>query len=657
MLQKIWCLLSALAVTVLLGLPATAEARPPLLQEGKKTLFQRVVTHPGAKLFAGPEQGAAVVSEQLKTFTTLYVYGRQNGRIEVGAASNKADGWVDESAATFWPQAITMLFTDRMGRGPVLFFKDHQGLEQTCQASSVKDTLRAYIQQLSANQPLPANFPLLASEPVDSAVSEKNFYLLPVLNIDRKYAGLGLSLIEVASINPGTGEDPQKPRTPAASDLRTGFAFVIDTTISMKPYIDQTITLIRSLYDELEKSPHGDKMAFAVVAFRSNVEKSPGIEYTAKVICDFKTVKQRAELEQALAKVSESSVSTHDFNEDAFAGVKEAADSLNWKDYGSRVMLLISDAGPLGAGDPTSKTGLSPEALADYLKTNRMYLSALHVKSPSGAKNHTYAEAAYKELSRQADNQVSYISLDAKTPEKGAAAFDRVGRELASSYARMVTATAEGKFLPTPPPAPKKPLTPEETAARIAASTGYAMQLQFFGTQKQKTAPEVVKAWIADADLEKLDEGSGAPLYAARPAVLLTKGQLSRLRQQLKIILKGAEDAFLNGNANLFEQIRSAAASLSSDPNAFSLQPGQNLAESGMLEEILAELPYKSRITGMTEKTWANMSTGQRDKFMRDLKGLIARYDEYDKDATHWESFGSTNPDDWVYRVPLNMLP
>ena len=657
MLRTIWLIASLLATVLCTGVPA--DARPPLLQEGKKTLYQRVVTHPGAKLFAGSEQGAAVVTDQLKTFTSLYVYGRQNGRIEVGAASDKADGWIDEKSATVWPQAITMLLTDRMGRDPVLFFKEHAGLEQTCQAQNIKEVTQRYLQQLSGNQALPADFPVLATEPVDSAVSEKNFYLLPVLNIDRKYSGLGLSLIEVASINPGTPEEKAQNQAPlpAAADFRTGFAFVIDTTISMKPYIDQTLALIRSLYDELEKSPHGDKMAFAVVAFRSNMERSPGIEYTAKVICDFKTVKQRAELEKALSGVTEATVSTHDINEDSFAGVKEAADSLSWKDYGSRVMLLVTDAGPLGAGDPTSHTGLSPEALADYLKTNRIYLSALHVKAPSGAKNHAYAEAAYKELSRQADNQVSYIPLNAETPAKGAAAFDSVGHQLATSYARMVTATAEGKFLPAPQAPQKKNLTPEEIADRIAASTGYAMQLQFLGTLKQRTAPEVVKAWIADADLGKLEQGGGAPVYAARPAVLLTKGQLSRLRQQLKVILKGAEDAFLNGNTNLFEQIRSAAAALSSDPNAFSLQPGQNLAESGMLEEILSDLPYKSRITGMTDKTWADMSTGQRDKFMRDLKGLIARYDEYDRDATHWESFGSKNPDDWVYRVPLNMLP
>ncbi len=60
-------------------------------------------------------------------------------------------------------------------------------------------------------------------------------------------------------------------------------------------------------------------------------------------------------------------------------------------------MMMVTDAGPLGAGDPASATGLSPETLADYLKTNRIYLTALHVKNPRRSKdNQAYAADAYR---------------------------------------------------------------------------------------------------------------------------------------------------------------------------------------------------------------------------------------------------------------------
>ena len=658
-------LLPLLLLAALTLLAAPCGAAQPLLQEGKKSVFQRVVTHPGARLYAGPEAGAATLRERIPTFTAMYIYDRQGDRLQVGAGSDKADGWIDKSLATEWPQAITMVLTDRTGRDPVLFFRNHDGLEQACRADDLKGLLAGYSKELASGKELPANYPVIATEPAASAVAEKNFYLLPVLSIDDQFYGQhGPRLIEVASIDPGNGEGAPDEAAGGkggadGADFRTGFAFVIDTTISMKPYIDETLRLVQGLYDELEKSPYADKMAFAVVAFRSSTKRTPGLGYTAKIICDFTSVKDRKRLEEALRQVDEATVSSHGINEDAFAGVKAAVDGLSWQNYGSRVMLMITDAGPLGAGDPDSSTGFSPEALADYLKTNRIYLTALHVKNPRTAKNQPYAAEAYRTLTRQSDNQASYIAIDAATPAKGAKAFESAARVLAQSYGKVLAATAEGKLLaPSRISAPKAALSPEEEARRIAESTGYAMQLQIFGNRKGSTAPQVVDAWIADADLAKLAANPGdAPVLAVEPAVLLTKGQLSNLYKQLKLLLAGSEQAFLNGDADLFGQILSAAAQMSRDPNQFSLHPDRNLAENGLLDEVLADLPYKSVIGSMTRKDWEDMSTGQRDAFVRRIKGLLARYEAYDKDATHWESFGATNPNDRVYRVPLSMLP
>ncbi|MBD5538849.1 MAG: VWA domain-containing protein [Desulfovibrio sp.] len=656
-----------LLATAFSFMAAPCGAAQPLLQEGKKSVFQRVVTHPGAKLYAGPEAGAATVREQVPTFTALYIYDRQGDRLQVGAGSDKADGWIDRALVTEWPQAITMVLTDRTGRDPVLFFRNHEGLERACRAEDLKGLLAGYRQELASGKDLPADYPVIATEPAATAVAEKNFYLLPVLSIDDQFYGQhGPRLIEVASIDPGIGAGANgegaggtKPGAADGADFRTGFAFVIDTTISMKPYIDETLRLVQGLYDELEKSPYADKMAFAVVAFRSSTKRTPGLGYTAKIICDFTSVKDRKRLEEALKQVDEATVSSHGINEDAFAGVKAAVDGLSWQDYGSRVMLMITDAGPLGAGDPDSATGFSPEALADYLKSNRIYLTALHVKNPRTAQNQPYAAEAYRTLTRQSDNQASYIPIDAATPAKGAKAFESAARVLAQSYGKVLAATAEGKLLaPSRISGPKAAPSPEDEARRIAESTGYAMQLQFFGNRRGATAPQVVDAWIADADLAKLAANPGdAPVLAVEPAVLLTKGQLSNLYKQLKLLLAGSEKAFLNGDADLFGQILSAAAQMSRDPNQFSLHPDRNLAENGLLDEVLADLPYKSVIGSMTRKDWEDMSTGQRDAFVRRIKGLLARYEAYDKDATHWESFGATNPNDRVYRVPLSMLP
>lgn len=657
-IRQVYWVILLLCPLLFLETPAWAET--PLVQPGKKSVYQRVVTHPGAKLYSGAEANAKVIRDPLTTFTAMYIYDRQGNRLKVGSGSDRADGWVDASSVTEWPQAITMVFTDRTGRDPVLFFRDHAALEETCRLDDIGKALGQYRKEAGSSP----DSPVIASEPEDTAVSQKNFYLLPVLDMDDQFQqSNGPRLMEVASINPGVaqGADSQEGNGASAAkdaDFRTGFAFVIDTTISMRPYIDQTLALIRKLYDSLEKSPYKDKMAFAVVAFRNNTGKTPGLEYTAKVISDFKTVKDRRELEDALAKVREASVSSHDINEDSFAGIKEAVDHLNWQDYGSRVMLMVSDAGPLAGGDPTSQTGFSPETLADYLHQNNIFLTALHVKSPKNGKNQPYAAQAYRTLTMQSDNQASYIPIEAATPAQGAKSFASAAKTLADSYSKVVEATAKGEMLPQPKQPAKRNLTPEEEAKRIAESTGYAMQLQFFGNRAKATAPEVVRAWIADADLEKLAANpSQAPILAVEPAVLLTKGQLSNLYKQLKLLLQGSEEAFLNGDTDLFAQISSAAAQMSRDPGQFSLHPDRNLAENGLLDEVLEGLPYKSVIGNMKRQDWEAMSTGQRDAFIKRIKSLIARYEAYDRDGTHWESFGASNPNDWVYRVPLKMLP
>ncbi|MDR3363310.1 MAG: VWA domain-containing protein [Desulfovibrio sp.] len=654
-------ILCCLGLVLTIDCQVAAQERRPLLQEGKKSLYQRVVSHPGAALYdvSGPQSQKI---KNIKTFTVFYVYGQDNDRLEIGVTDHRADGWIDASKATFWNQALTMVFTGRSGREPVLFFRDHNALESTCTDENLSQKIRQYRALLSESKTPPPDYPVIAIEPAAKSVSEKNFYLLPVLDVDTSFVESGTKLVEIASIDPGISgtEDNSPPAT--VTQLRSGLVFVIDTTISMKPYIDQTLKLVQTIYDELEKNPHGDKISIAVVAFRNSTSRTPNIQYLAKVVSDFKNVKQRAELEKALAQVEEATVATHSFDEDSFAGVKMAVDSLSWDSFGSRIMLLLTDAGPLSAGDKDSGTQMSAEVLADYLKSNRIYLTVAHIKSPAGGKNnnHAKAEKAYRTLSMQSDNQSSYLALDASTPAKGAAAFDSVGRTLARGYDKLVTATAEGKMLPAPQKAKSvKAATPEEEAARIAESTGYAMQLQFFGNRDDARAPSVVKAWVADADLEKLaDNPQAQPVLAIEPALLVSKTQLSQLREQLKAILEKARQSLINDTTqNFFQSILSAAAQMTRDPNSFVNSPAKNLAQAGVMGEFLDGLPYKSRLMNLTEEDWASLSLGEQNEIINHIEARIRRYEEYDRDNKNWEGFGAADRSEWVYRVPLSMLP
>jgi len=660
--------------TLCLCLCFNAIAETPLLQEGKKTVFQRVVSNPNAVLYSD-DKGTQVINKP-RTFTSFYVYKRQGNMVRVGVSTTEALGWMKADSVTEWPQAITMLFTDQMGRQPVLFFKDHETVTSVCTADSIKNTVEQYVTLFNdKDYTVPEDSPVIATEPLakDGQVSNKNFYLLPVMNIDTQFNESGTQLLEVACLNPGIQKDDtedkkgNKQNSTGSNGMTTGIAFVVDTTISMKPYIDGTKDIIRKIFDKLQDSKAKDNIAIAVIGYRSNVQLRPKIEYNTKVVSDFTSVRDRAMLESYLDGLEEATASTHDFDEDAMAGVKDAVDKLSWDKVDSKIILLVTDAGPLDGSDKTSRTGMSSEGMAEYLRTNNIYLTAVHIQTPkakklkNGKNDVAYAKKNYMELSRMSNNQSSYIAINALDPNTGAEAFKKVGNAVADVFCKIAESQVKGKSAEKPHETTiDKNASTEDQARHLAEITGYAMQLQFAGNQNETTAPHVVKAWIADSDLVSLEEHpNDTPVPAVIPAVLLTKTQLSQLRKQVNTIITTAEEAFLQDSSdfNFYEQLISAAAQMSRDPSAFTDDPNANLAQKGVLLEVLDGLPYKSRILGLKQEDWVNMSTGEQQEFIKRLKGLVRLYDEYDKDNTHWESFGSKNVNDYVYRIPLNVLP
>lgn len=660
------CLVSAASA-------AYGAERTPLLQEGKKTLFRRVVVHPGASLLSAPEAGASVVQDQVKPFSVFYVYAQQDGFLEVGPSGSAAAGWMKTEAATEWPQAMTLLFTERTGRAPVLFFKDEKQIEEVCLAENIKDrltTLEAQVKDARDGKLSADALPVLAAEPSDSegAVSRERFYLMPIKEMRDPFEGT--KFLKVASIDPGSaalksggagsgkaggkndnGEDDKdaKPNT-----MRTGIAFVIDTTISMKPYIEQSLNVIRASFDTIEEEKLGDSVGFAVIAFRNSTARNPGVGYVTQKVSDFTTLKDRRMLEDALARVEEATVSTHSYAEDSLAGIKAAVDELSWDDYHSRVLVLLTDAGPLPPGDPLAHTRMAPAEMLDYAKAKNIWITVAHVRSPAGAKDHASAEKAYRDLSRTGPKSSSYMPIPAPTPQAGAKSFAKIAKALAESLTRVARATAERKA-PEPPKEQPEAAGPEEEARRIGETIGYAMQLEFLGKQRDNRAPSVVDAWIADMDLARLADGQYTPVVQV--AVLLTKNQLSDLQRTLQIIVDQGERTKKTDSRDFFQSILSASAQLARDPAAFSAKPGQNLQETGVLGELLDGLPYKSDVMLLREEDWYRMSIGEQTAFINRLKSRIARYEEYDKDRSNWESFGATDAGDWVYRVPLAMLP
>ena len=638
--------------------PARADARRALLMPGKKTLYQRVITHPGAHLYEGASTASAVRKAWIRPFTAYYVFGTAQTDatqwLEVGlASSGTPDGWIEAGKTSPWLQALTLRFTERTGRQPVLFFKEMVDLEAVAAdrdpAGRYLDLMDRFAGFQSGDSQDASAFPLVAMEPKWEAVSRDQFYLMPIFKSAELFEGV--KFLQVASIDPGSGE------LPLDLDLKTAIAFVIDTTISMKPYIERTRESVRRIYATIEKKGLTDKVAFGLVGYRNSTAHAPGLEYVSRIYSDLRTATDRDAFERALASMEEARVSTHSFNEDAFAGLKTALEGLNWGPYHSRLIFLITDAGAIRNDDPYSTTGMNANAMADMAAAAGVKIFALHLKTPKGARerpnNHNFARKQYQNLTRQSDPTIGdlYVPIDAGDATAGVLGFGQVVEEVAGQMVALVRATASGQRMALADMDTAQPGDVVAMAAKKAAILGYALQLDFLGRQGEGGVPRVVTSWVSDMDITRPD----IPTFEV--TILLSKNQLSDLHQRLKIILDNAQRTKRTGARDFFQSILSAAAQTSRDPTRFSQRPNQNLGQLGFLSEFLEDLPYRSSIMRLTEEDWYRLSVGEQQAIVDDLKSKIRRYEAYHNDVSNWVSFGPGEPGDAVYRVPLGMMP
>lgn len=649
-----WFLAGLAWIFILLAPPELgAAATKPLLMEGKKTIFQRVITHPQA---AYHQSAGGPAGEQVVPFSVFYVYGRKDhkGQSWVQVAPDtlgKNLSWVKAEAVSDWKQSLVLLFAGRVARDPLLFFKEAADIENIAGQSDIDQALsklRLNFQTYVKDEAIPpASFPVLAMEPdhETGSIPYDHFYLMPIFSHQEPFEGV--KFLEVASIDPGA--DPDKKE----SDVKNALAFVIDTTISMGPYIEKSRQVTRDIYDAVVDEGREEQVALGIVAFRNSTEVAPRVEYITKVISPLRTAFDRDQLEKDLAQVKEARASTHSFNEDSLAGIKTAIEELDWEPYHGRFILLITDAGPLEIIDPYISTMMTTSEIADMARQKNIKIITLHVKSPTGHKNHDYAEETYTVLSFNNEGDKSYLSWAAPTTKQGVDDFQFTVDGLVEGITQsLFESKGDG-----PPKNVDEDDTPQGRARAMGRALGYSVHLEYLGRTNKSTAPTVVRSWITDKDIALLAGANRAVVPTVEVAVLLSKNQLSALSRQLKIIIDNAERIKRTDAEDFFASILSASAQISRDPTQFTIKPETNLGEMGVLGEFLDGLPYRSDIMTMTERDWYNMSIGQQTRFINRLKSKLARYEEYDKDVDHWAKFSADQPGDWLYRVPLAMLP
>nr|WP_298164353.1 serine/threonine-protein kinase [uncultured Pseudomonas sp.] len=613
----------------------------PLLMPGKTTLYQRILAKPGAQLLSAP---GAATGEALPAFSVLYVYARrsQDGQswLQVGAASDgRVQGWIAAEQASDWKQSLVLKFTERSGRAPVLFMQQASDVERLIDRTSLAR------EQLLQAQNDPEQVPhVVALEPTSSAVPQDQFYLMPIFDFREAFDAEGqlVQLLNIASIDPGSAAQGSVEKPPAANDsgFRTGIVLVVDTSVSMQPYIDRVRQVVSELQSQLQARGELDNVSFGLVGYRNSTARTPGLQYLSKTLVSLQEGSDPQRFLRAAEQVQATTVSSHSFNEDAFAGVMQAVEGMDWSSYGGRLILLVSDAGALRKNDPFSSTQMNEAEVRQAALSKQIKIFALHLRTPAGKTNHASAEQQYRVLTADSNPQIGdlYVSV----PGGDVQAFGERVREIGSTFAQLAQ-QVRAQQAPVPPQ-----LFGGTNLTAKSQAIGYAMHMDFLGRRSASQAPQLVSAWTADRDL------SNPSLPTLQVCVMLTKLQLNDLQQSLKLIVDAARKT-KTSPADFFSEIASASAYMSRDPAA--LRQGANLAQSGVLGEYLDGLPYRSKALSMTQDLWLSLSVAEQEDFIDELESKIRLYETFHNDMANWVRFGNAEPGDALYRVPLSTLP
>ncbi|WP_122094309.1 vWA domain-containing protein [Rahnella sp. Larv3_ips] len=629
-----------------------AEGNKPLLQEGKKTLFQRVLTTPGCKLgtTAGENKGTLQPA-----FSSFYVYQKADVKgqswVEVGPDSyGKTIGWLPQSCTVDWKMQLTLSFTNPANRDRLVFFKDKKSLDDILSAPdpvSVVAPLRAHLKRDGSADGV------VAQEPEYFVDLQKQFYLLPILSGEEVMteSGFYTRLLNVASVSKADPNAKQGDDINQLKGFNATVVFVIDSTFSMGPYIERTKEAVNKIYDKIKQEHLQEQVKFGLVSFRSNTKAVPGLEYTSKIFADPNQVKDGEDFLKKVAGLKEAKVSSSLYDEDAYAGVLSAIDNIDWSPFGARYIVLITDAGAIEGSNKLSATGLDAKQLRLEAGNKGIAIYTLHLKTPSGKDDHAKAEGQYQDLSHFDSTQSNlYQSVDAGD-------LKTFGQQV-DTLATAITEQVKSAYMGDPAIGSAiyskdegKKATSEEKLLGDTALIGHAMQLAWLGKKNDTQAPLVFKAWISDRDLIK----QNIPTTEVR--VLLTKGQLSDLSDVVSQILQAANEGMISPD-KMFERLRTVAATMGADPNQLKQQENTKINDLGVLGEYLADLPYRSDVLNLDEETWKSWDGLSQEKFIRTLAAKLRHYQKYNADVDRWvELAKGSDPRDRVYPVPLEMMP
>lgn len=615
---------------------AVASDRAQPVSDKYSTLYQRVLTRPGAVL---QEADGGRTLRQLAPFQVFYVYEQDSEWTKVGTTIEGGfAGYIATPNVLSWSTSIVATFNNRAvnDRGRALIFESEEKFRELMEEEDLVATANAYREAAAADRQSPESG-VVSVEPAEYVDIRDRLYILPILDHQRLARLPGRNrgeLLKIASLSakddPPIGNTAPKPNI---KDQIFQFVFVIDTTKSMRPYIEGVRDGISEFAREISNGPVGDAARFGLVEFRDNTELAQGLDYVTKIVLPLKETSTVDVFLEEVSKVRQADASSSGFNEDSLAGLHTAITQLEWDEENAsgKFIFLVTDAGP--RLEDVDVQELQEEQVRDLADEKQIAITTWHLTTDAGAFDHSSAAQSYQSLSGLGETEAYFEiiggdrQLFANTVEK---TFSDLNTVLEQADQGVLADEIEDEIDPT------------------VRELGLAMQLAYLGAQGGDI-PDVFEAYILS---------QGIPKFGSRTIdvrVMLTRNQLADLTKTVRTIVQEMEDNVLDPTT-LFNQMQNALALLAQDGTRIAAGRFEVLGDGA--QNFLQALPYASELMELTSEDWVFLGSGGQIEKRETLKSKLRAYEEVYADESLWTALADDAPDgEHVSLLKLDLMP
>jgi hypothetical protein len=415
-----------------------------------------VWTKPGAAIYSTPGSSTSV-DDNVPGFSSYYVLRTEaaaDGKWfnvgllpPIGSTTDPKNlGWMHERDVLPQPHRLVVSFANDANRDKMAIFSKKEDLvaltrKPADQRAAEYDRLWKEARQKER----PSDFPLVAVEPDVAPEIFKTFYVMPVLKaeptmIDTEPA----TIVNLASAT---------LKSSGAVKMETfdmDVVFVIDTTGSMQPFIDEVVAMCQRMANSITDSKA--RFRFGCWGYQ-DIETKPGIQYLTRNFT--KSLLPLDQFTKEIGQVKANVPTEDEYAEAVLDGVVDAVSKTNWSGANAaRLIVLVGDAPPLPRSFRGSFDGRENMDLSGVRQTadeQRVSIIAINIQDPKhkSDKENPHATAA-REFSKLSTNRGSAGNASFfPVPGDGVAAFGgSVGSLIKAIVFRIREQVGESAQLP-----------------------------------------------------------------------------------------------------------------------------------------------------------------------------------------------------------------